>query len=526
MVRNDKFGLLEGGKAKTGGNNVTTPKLRPYQEQFVSQMRKSFSKHKHVLGTAAQGSGKTFCFSHMAKSSVDRGYKVLILSNRAKLLRQAGGSLSLFGIQAGFISAQHRIIPEERCVVAMAQTLQRRYMLPEYRKYLESIDLLIIDEIHQQDFNFLLESGIFKNKWVLGVTATAKRTGKQRQLGLDFDVLVEGLSVQHGIDLGFLVPAKHYTLDAPDLSDVGTDPISGDFKSKELFNIFDKPKLYGGVVSEFKRLCGQEKSICFCVNQIHAIKTCLEFNAAGIKSKFVVSGLKNDHEDYHLYESNKHLTGTKEQMEEEFENGDVVVLCNVGVYTTGADFPCIRNVIMNRATLSESLWDQMAGRGSRLFTDKPFFRILDFGGNILRHGLFERKKDGSLWHDYKEGGGVALTKECPELKPDREKRLGCGRLIHISYPTCPFCGYIFKTPEEIKEIELQEIIGGTFKFLDMTAVQLKAYAQLHGYKMQWVFNLLWAGNDEKGFRKGMRDLGYENKFIYREIIRLSSRKSK
>ena len=499
---------------------MTTPKLRPYQEQFVSQMRKSFSKHKHVLGTAATGSGKTFCFSHMAKSSVDRGYKVLILSNRAKLLRQAGGSLSLFGIQAGFISAQHRIIPEERCVVAMAQTLQRRYMLPEYRKYLESVDLLIIDEIHQQDFNFLLESGIFKDKWVLGVTATAKRTGKQRQLGLDFDVIVQGITAQNGIDLGFLNPAKHYTLDAPDLSGVKTDPISGDFKSKELFNIFDKPKLYGGVVSEFKRICNQEKSICFCVNQIHAIKTCLEFNAAGIKSKFVVSGLKNDHEDYHLYESNKHLTGTKEQMEYEFEHGDIIVLCNVGIYTTGCDIPEIKNVILNRATLSEPLYIQMIGRASRLFQGKDHFKILDLGGNVLRHGLFEADRPASLWHNHKEGGGVAMTKECGELSVDKNGNRGCGRLVAIFYTECPFCGFVFKTPEEIREAELTEIIGGKFTFKDMSPIELMAYSKLHGYKEQWVFRQLWIANSEIDFKKGMRELGFSNKFIHFTLNRL------
>lgn len=509
----------------TPQSSPSTPiTLRPYQENFISLMRKAFQKHKHVLGIAAQGSGKTVCFSYMAQSSISKGHKVLILSNRAKLLRQSGGSLAKFGIEAEYISAQHRKVPEGNCIVAMAQTLRKRYMLPEYQKFLRSIDLLIIDEIHQQDFNFLLESGIFNDKWVLGVTATAKRCGGQRQLGLDFEVMIEGLDVQTGIDLGFLVPAKHYTLDAPDLSNVGIESLTGDYKAADLYQVFSNTSVFGGVVREFKRLGNMEKTICFCCNQIHAIETCIAFNEAGISSKFVISGLRKDDENYHLLENNLHLTGEKEVIEDEFERGDFIVLCNVAIYTTGFDCVGIRNVILNRATLSEPLFDQMIGRASRIdpVNYKKFFRILDFGENVSRHGLFERKKQYSLWHDYKGGGGVASTKECPPLKEDKSGRVGCGRLIHISYPECPFCGYVFKTPEEMKELELIEIIGGKFEFKTMTPLELKAYAELHGYKMQWVYRQLWVANNEKDFKRGMKELGCSMKFIYFTLSRLKN----
>jgi hypothetical protein len=173
---------------------------------------------------------------------------------------------------------------------------------------------------------------------------------------------------------------------------------------------------------------------------------------------------------------------------------------------------------MLRATLSETLYDQCIGRGSRLYNGKKFFRILDFGGNVARHGLFERKKVNSLWHDYKEGSGVVMTKECPPLEKDKEGKNGCGRLIHISYPECPFCKYIFKTKEEVRDIELREIIGGEFKFRDMSAIQLRAYAELNGYPARWMWRQLWIGNEEKDFRRGLRELGYQNNFIYRQMM--------
>lgn len=496
-----------------------TPILRPYQSSTISLARKAFIKHKHVLLVSAQGSGKTFMFSEIARSSLARGYKVMIVSNRAKLLRQAGGSLTKFGITAEYISAAHRTIPTGNCIVATAQTLQSRFLFPEYQELFKSVDLWIFDEAHQQDFNFLLESGLLDRKWLLGVTATPKRSGKMRQMGLDYEVMVEGLSVKAGINLGFLVPARTFTLDCPDLSAVGIDPIRGDYIGKDLYRVFNTAKVYGGVISEFKKICEGDKTICFCSNQIHAIQTCVEFNKAGISSKFIISGLKKDDEDYNLYEDNLHLTGKKEDIEDEFTRGEFTILCNVAIYTTGYDEPSIINAIVLRATLSETLWDQMIGRGSRTMPDgsKKFFRILDFGGNVARHGLFERDKVNSLWHDFNGGNGVVATKLCPPDQKDKEDKSGCGRLIHISYPKCPFCGYIFKTPEEIREIELREILNGKFKFKDMSALELKAYAELNGRSMRWVWRLLWVGNEEQYWRKGMRELGYQNGFIYRQM---------
>ncbi len=501
-----------------------TPQLRPYQSGLVARIRSGFVKHKHVLAVLPTAGGKTFCFSHIAHSAYGRGYSILILSNRVKLLSQSGGSLVKFGLSPEFVTAGKQAVPTGRCVVAMAQTLQRRYLKPEWTEYLKSVDLLIIDEIHIQDFNFILESGLFDKKWILGVTATPFRKGKQRQLGLDFEILIEGANIPTLIDLGYIVPARHFALDAPDLSAVGINPIDGDYIQGDLYRTFNTPKIYGGVISEFQRLGNNEKTIVFCCNQIHAIKTCLAFNEAGIKSKFITSGLRRDDEDFNVFEDNVHLTGRQDEVLHEWEFGDVTVLCNVAIFTTGADFPFIRNVILNRATLSESLFRQILGRGCRTFEDKKFFRVFDFGDNIKRHGLFEKPLVAGLWHEFREGNGVASTKLCPPDKKDKEGKFGCSRLIHIGYPKCCFCGYIFTTKEEIREIELREIIDGKFKFKEMTPQQLLAYSELNGYHKNWVFKQLWIGNTEKDFRSAMRSLGYSNKFIYVLLKRFGEKK--
>ena len=78
----------------------------------------------------------------------------------------------------------------------------------------------------------------------------------------------------------------------------------------------------------------------------------------------------------------------------------------------------------------------MAGRGTRLSPDtgKTDCLILDYGGNIMRHGpldMIKAKEPG------KGGGGDAPAKTCPE----------CHAIIHAGYGTCPECGYEFPPPE-------------------------------------------------------------------------------
>jgi len=116
-----------------------------------------------------------------------------------------------------------------------------------------------------------------------------------------------------------------------------------------------------------------------------------------------------------------------------FKNGDLKYLVNVNVLTTGFDAPNIDCVAMLRPTNSPGLYYQMVGRGFRLYPDKDDCLVLDFGGNILRHGPVDDlqvKEPG-------QGNGEAPAKECPE----------CNAVIHAAYAICPECGYEFPPPQ-------------------------------------------------------------------------------
>jgi superfamily II DNA or RNA helicase len=56
---------------------------------------------------------------------------------------------------------------------------------------------------------------------------------------------------------------------------------------------------------------------------------------------------------------------TRRQVVESFKHGEIKVLCNCEVLTTGFDAPKVTHVVMARPTISQVLYEQMVGRGLR-----------------------------------------------------------------------------------------------------------------------------------------------------------------
>ena len=155
----------------------------------------------------------------------------------------------------------------------------------------------------------------------------------------------------------------------------------------------------------------------------------LEFKTHGVKSfadltaKGVVLSKPQHAAQMQIY---MHLTGIK--------RGEIRALASMGVLTTGFNAPGVDLIALLRPTKSAGLYVQMVGRGTRLAPGKENCLVLDFAGNVRRHGpidLVRPKRPGEA------GGGEAPTKVCPD----------CDSIFALSAAECPDCGYVFPARE-------------------------------------------------------------------------------
>lgn len=516
---------------------------RPYQAKAIVDIATFYkSGGLHCILEAPTGTGKTYIFSLISKKVDEKGNKVLILTDRGELLFQASGAIKNVGLQAMHLQAGIKVVSNAFNVyIGMSQTLRNRYKQPYWITFFKSIDLFIIDECHEQQFNWIFESGLLDKKHVIGFTATPKRTGKMRQLALDYETIIETISIREAINLGYLVNDDYIGISPPDLSDVELDPKTGDYKTSSLFKKYNSPITYAGAVKNYKENSPNTKALCFCVNKEHCVKTAVEFNEAGINAKFIISNtshpkMPENIEDlgkmaryierkrvYDFIQANKHLTGIRKELFEDFKNDKFSILINSGIATKGYDEPSIMTVITLRATLSSTLWKQIQGRGGRICPEinKTHFNNHDFGDNAFRLGHYSEDRIWSLWHETFEGEGLPPIKTCgfnaDGLPIIIDGKGGCGRPILASYKICPFCG--FKYPvKEVKEIDLQSIMFDTEtktaiktkRIKDMTNKELHAYREAKGHKQAWLWRQLWYREKKlEDKRKSIESFGKE-----------------
>ncbi len=542
-------------------------RLRDYQIQAKKDIRQAYGDgHLHVILQSPTGTGKTVMFTDIAREVVSKGKKVLICTHRTELLLQSGGSCERSGLEPFYIEAGQKVISNAfSTYVAMAQTLRRRIgefprkriaalktaikKHPEHANewsrrikeleesiklwegWINTIDLIIIDECHTQDFNFLFESGLIDNIYVIGASATPQRSGKQRQLGLDYTKIISTISVQECINRGYLVPDDYFAPMSADMEGVAVDRSKGDYQLNQMFNRFDSPRLYSGAVEAITEHAPDAKTIVFCVNIEHTIKTTLEFAKAGYKVRYLTSKLSKPkppkegategqkviyEERLRVYELQQQTwqqySGERKEIMDGYKSGEFQILVNADIATTGVDVPSIESVVLLRATMSKTLLYQMLGRGSRICPEigKASFNVFDFGTNCERLGYYTEDQLWGLWHEEGKGGGLAPIKYCGYDKDGQQIRAGgriaegCRRPIHGGFTICPFCG--FKYPKQDPTlVDLSTIMYNPDTNMverrkpisKMSNEELIAYQKEKGHKEAWLWARLYARGGEK-----------------------------
>lgn len=465
--------------------------LRPYQQQAIEETRKMIlAGKKRFVFCSPTGSGKTFTFSFIVKSALEKGKKVLILTHRIELLTQAGGSLNALGVDPVKIEAGKKISYFSSNIhTAMIETISRRMNKLEYINFVQNLDLIIIDECHFGNFDKFFTQ-ISPKTVVIGFTATPHREKNQKGLDELYEGLIEVVSIPQLIEQGYLSEPLSYGVKL-DLSSVATK--GNDYDSESLGNFMNETKVYDGVIENYQKITPNTKAIAFCPNIKSSKKLCEELVGAGLNAKHLDS---NDSDFY------------RKEVLKWFKDTPDAILCNVGILTTGFDEPTIETIILYRATKSLPLYLQMVGRGSRVIPGlKNSFTILDFGNNIYEHDFWEAEREWSLKKKKKKKEGSAPVKECK----------GCGALLPISVRVCPHCEYEFpqpvKTPEE-SEIAFLQLLTKKQRMRKAEKGSLEDKARMAKAKLispYWVLHKL---SDRQEALRFIHLMGYKKGWVY------------
>jgi superfamily II DNA or RNA helicase len=422
--------------------------LRPYQSDLIATVRSLFKRGKtRVILCAPTGSGKTVMFSYVTLSTLQKSLfsRALVLTDRIELLRQTFRALDKTGIEASVYDTS--VKPNDppviaRAVVAMIETVKRRYKSnPERLKaQLGNFDIVIIDEAHKANFKAIFD--IYPDAFYIGATATPLATSKKDPLKNYYNDIAYTVDVPDLIESGHLAPCRPYAMRLINPDALKKDSARGDYTEASQYEEFSTPKVFAGVAKAYREKCLPErrKTIVFCVNIKHTIETAQQLSEAGYPSVQVTS-----------------LSTPEERAEamRKFHSGEVNIMVNCGILTTGYDHPPISAVIMNRATMSLPLWLQCCGRGSRTSpeTSKTDFVLIDMGTNIDRLGLWDEARDWKKWFNNPPKPGQsqpAPVKECPK----------CEAILPARATECEYCHHVFEVksaPEKAVEGELVEV---------------------------------------------------------------------
>lgn len=98
-----------------------------------------------------------------------------------------------------------------------------------------------------------------------------------------------------------------------------------------------------------------------------------------------------------------------------FKKGEIRVIYNVNVLSTGFDYPEIDMIILGFSTASVAKYYQILGRGVRIHPDKKDCLVVDMGGNVDKFGKVEDIffEHTNRWRMYGTGGkllsGLPIT---------------------------------------------------------------------------------------------------------------------
>lgn len=368
-------------------------KLRDYQRDAVnsSVAYMEIKNNRNGVVVLPTGAGKSLVIAHIAYR-LDA--PIIVFQPNKEILAQNYAKMKIFDVpNVGIFSASFNRKEVNKITFATIGSVK------SHMDWFKRFKYAAIDECHYVN----AEMGMYKNFIectgckVLGLTATPYRlhSDNRRQSMLKiltqtqpriFDDIIFALQVQDLSKQGYLSEMKYYDYKIVDPRLLKVNHNGAEFSDESLRRYYARIQFHEKLADIVLRLRREgRKNILVFTRFMNEAEHLAHAVGAGAE---VVTGATPPKD--------------RDDILNRFKQGKLNVIANVGVLTTGFDFPELATIVIARPTMSLALYYQMCGRAIRPSGNKISW-IVDLCGNVSRFGRVEDlvlKQHNNHWGIY------------------------------------------------------------------------------------------------------------------------------
>jgi DNA repair protein RadD len=367
---------------------------RPYQQEAIDKAVHFLrtTKGHNGLMQIPTGAGKSIVIAGICK---ELNAPTLVFQPNKEILVQNASKYAAYGFQCGIYSAsagQKTLRDVTFCTVG--SVVNKLHLLERF-KY------VLVDEAHLVNS----DGGMYEKTLetmgvpVVGMTATPYRLGRttDQRTGMThpilkfltrtnpriFNKLIYHVQNRDLFEAGYLARLKYFEVKAVNTALLRSNSTGADFTDVSVRMAYKQSGFHLKLVQVVNRLfeIGRKNALVFTRFTEEA-----RWLAQQVPGCAIVTA------DTPAKERDRIIGG--------FRAGRIRCVANVGILTTGFDYPELEAVVMARPTMSLALWYQIVGRGVRPHPDKDHCMIVDMCGNLPLFGKVEdlHLSDEGGWH--------------------------------------------------------------------------------------------------------------------------------
>ena len=356
--------------------NRSDSTIKPHEAQqkaldaLDNARQKGCDKGLVVLAT---GLGKTYLSAFDVVAA--KANTVLFIVHVDFILRQARNSFEKVmperSGEMGFYTGKVKDIENKKIIFTTIQTINREKNYSVFAR--DFFDYIVIDESHHsaaESYKKVID--YFQPKFLLGLTATPDRMDKKDILEFYGNNHLFEMNQSDAIKQGYLVSLNYKGfLDNVDYTNIHYNGFRydvNDLNKALMIELRDN-----AIISKFKELAINKKTIGFCVSIEHADWMAEAFKKAGFDAISIHSKINDENTDGAYQDATEIINA--------FDKSKHQIAFVVDMLNEGVDIPDVECLLMLRPTESNTILTQQIGRGLRIASGKKEILVLDFIGN-------------------------------------------------------------------------------------------------------------------------------------------------